>query len=92
MPSTDPNYTSFYTNALGKGLLHSHDDAVLRVGQDVAVGVERYRYVRMPQHLGDDLGVDVLEQQYGRGGVPELVERHRWEPGALYERSKGPPA
>jgi hypothetical protein len=35
----------------------------------VAVGVERYRYGRVPQHLGDDLGVHVLEQQYGRGSM-----------------------
>ena len=68
-----PYYTNYYTNALGKGLFHGRDRAVLHVGQDVAVGVERYRDGGMPQHLGDDLGVYVLEQQYGRGGIPQLV-------------------
>jgi hypothetical protein len=52
--------TNYCTNALRKSLFHSRDRAVLHVGQDVAVGVERYRYGRVPQHLGDDLGVDVL--------------------------------
>ena len=42
---------------------------MLHVEQDVAVDVERNRYGRMPQHLGDHLGIDVLEQQYGRGGM-----------------------
>jgi len=50
---------------------------MLYVGQDVAVGIQRYRNGRVTQHLGDDFGVDVLEQQYGRSGVPELVKRHR---------------
>jgi hypothetical protein len=66
---TGPCYTNCYTNALRKRLLHGLDRAVLHVGQDVAIGVERYRYGRVPQHLGDDLGVHVLEQQYGRGSM-----------------------
>ncbi len=40
---TRARYTSFYTSALRKRLLHSGDGAVLDVGQDVAVGGERYR-------------------------------------------------
>ena len=66
---TAPYYTNYYTNALRKRLLHGLDRTVLHVGQDMAVGVERYRYGRVPQHLGDDLGVHVLEQQYGRGSM-----------------------
>jgi hypothetical protein len=65
---------------------------VLHVGQDVAVCVERYCYGRVPQHLGDDLWVHVLEQQYGRGGMAQLVERHRRETGTLEDRGEGPPA
>ena len=69
MQKTGPYYTYYYTNALRKRLLHGGNRAVLHVGQDVAVGVQRYRYGRVPQHLGDDLGVHVLEQQYGCGSM-----------------------
>ena len=54
-------YTNFYTNALRKHLFHRGYRAVLHVRQDVAVGVERYRYGRVTQHLGDDLRVHALE-------------------------------
>ncbi len=56
-----PYYTNFYTNALGERLFHGCDRAVLHVGQDVTVGVEGNRYGGMPQHLGDNLWIDVLE-------------------------------
>ncbi len=39
----------------------------------VWLGVEGYSYGRMPQHLRDDLRVHILKQQYGSGGVPQLV-------------------
>ncbi len=73
--TTGAHYTSFCTSALRQRLLHSSDRAVLMLGQDVAVSVECYRYGRVPQHLGNDLGVDVLEQQDGGCGVPELMKR-----------------
>ena len=57
-----PYYTNYYTNALGECLFHGRYRAVLHVGQDVAVSVQRYRYGGVSQHLGDHLRVDVLEQ------------------------------
>jgi hypothetical protein len=53
-------YTNYYTNALSKRLLHGCDRAVLHVRENVAVGVECYRYGRVPQHLGDALGFTFL--------------------------------
>ena len=46
---------------LGKRLFHSGNRIVLHVRQDMAIGVERYRYGRVPQHFRDDLWVHVLE-------------------------------
>ena len=80
---TGPFYTNFYTSALRKRLLHSGNGTALHVGQHMRVSVERYRYSRVAQHFRDDLWVNVLKQQYGRGGVPELVERHWRKTGAL---------
>ena len=48
MIATGHYCTNYYTNALRKSLFHSRDRAVPHVGQDVAVGVERYRYGGMP--------------------------------------------
>jgi hypothetical protein len=90
MAPASPYYTNFYTNALRKRLFHSRNRAALHVRKHVGVGVERDGDGPVPQHLGDDLGVDVFEQQYGCGGVTQLVKRHRRKPGTLEERCKRP--
>ena len=46
----------------------------MHVRADVRVGVEGDGYGGVPEHLGDDLRVDVPAQQKGRAGVPEVVE------------------
>ena len=52
--------TSFYANTLRKHLLHRSGGALLHRRQHVRVGVERDGYGCMPQHLRDDLEIDVL--------------------------------
>jgi hypothetical protein len=47
-------YTDYYTNALGKGVLHR--------GEYMRVGVQGDGDTGVPQHLGDDLGVHVLAE------------------------------
>ena len=45
-------YTNYYTNALGKGILHRFSGTVLHVGEHVGVGVQGDGDAGMPQHLG----------------------------------------
>jgi len=42
----------------------------------VAVGVERYGDVGVPEHLRDDLGVYASREQQRRTRVPEVVEAY----------------
>lgn len=64
----------YYTNALRKHLFHSGYRAMLHVWKNVTIGVERDSYSRVPEQLGYDLRIYVFQEQYGRGGMPEVVE------------------
>jgi hypothetical protein len=58
--NTEPLYTNYYTNALGKRVFHRLGGALLHVGEHVGVSVERDGYGCVPQHLRDDLRVHIL--------------------------------
>jgi hypothetical protein len=80
------SHASFYANTLIKGVLHRFDGAVLHCGEHVRVGVERDGYGGVPQHLRDNLGVDVLGEQQRGAGAPEVVEAYLRQPRLLEQR------
>jgi hypothetical protein len=63
-------YTNYYTNVLGKGILHRFGGAVLHVGEHVRVSIQGDGDAGMPQHLGDDLRVHVLGEKQRGARVP----------------------
>ncbi len=65
--------------------LHGAHGCVLHAGEDVAVGGHGLGDGRVPEHLLDALGVDVLPEQQSCAGVAQAVEREPGEPGLLQE-------
>jgi hypothetical protein len=65
-------------SSLRKSLFHCSGGAVLHVGQHVGVGVQGYGYGGVPEHLGNDFGIDILGQQQRGACVPKVVEAHPW--------------
>ena len=55
----------------------------------MGVGVQGYCDRRVPQHLGDNLGVDVLGQQQRCAGMPEVVKPDGRQPCLLEEWCEG---
>ena len=60
-------------------ILHSLNCLLLHPLKDMAVDRECEGHVAVTEHLGDDLGVDVLGEQEGSAGVPKIVEANFWE-------------
>jgi hypothetical protein len=52
-----------YCNASSKRLLQGAGGTILHIRKDMRVGVKCDRGARVPQHLGDELGIDVSPQQ-----------------------------
>src|SRR5262249_24196319 len=64
------------------------DRTYLHGGEQVAVSVQRDVDFRVPQSLGHDLGVGVLQKQQRGGRVPQVVEADVRQTARLQE---GPP-
>ncbi len=78
------------SNVLRQGIFEGADGVLLHGGENVTVGVQGDGYRGVPQHLGDDLGVDVPAQEQRRAGVSEVVEAGiGGESGALEEPDEG---
>jgi hypothetical protein len=78
--STDLFYTNYYTNALGKGILHRFGGAIQHIGEHMRVGVQCDGDAGVAQHLGDDLGVRVLGEKQRSARVPQIVKAYLRQP------------
>jgi hypothetical protein len=67
---------------LSEGLVEGADGILLHVREHVRVDVEGDRYRGVPEHLGNDLGVDVAGEEEGGARMPEVVEADRRQAGA----------
>ncbi len=65
----------------GQQRLHLRGRFLLEPRNYVAVGVEGEADGAVAQYLLDDLRMDALREQQRRGGVPQVVEAHPWQPG-----------
>jgi hypothetical protein len=74
--SPGANAGAVYCNPSTQGFFEGACRAVLHVGEHVGVGVQGDGYAGMPQHLGDNLRVDVLREQQRGARMPKIVKAY----------------
>ncbi len=57
-----------------QGVFERTNNILLHRRQHVRVGVDGDGYGGVPEHLGYDLGADIMGEQQCGAGVPEVVE------------------
>ena len=74
---------------LTEHLLQGLNRLLLHVREQVRVDVQGDADGGVSEHLGDDLGVDVLREQQRGAGMAEVVKANLWQPRVLQERLEG---